>query len=158
DYLGTGIKPILPRQPRLQRGTGYAQLLGHLTLGEPLGVQLALPCQPVSTFEASPALGAIMIATGLILDYRCPSLPPLPNSLPCAKWRAKDGEVAPWLQSLSVSSQVCSRSSSRRDGRRHDRGPYAYLHKRSQWMRYQSYRKQHLPIGSGITEAACKIV
>jgi hypothetical protein len=35
---------------------------------------------------------------------------------------------------------------------------YAYLHKRSQWMRYQSYRKQHLPIGSGITEAACKIV
>jgi len=25
-------------------------------------------------------------------------------------------------------------------------------------MRYQSYRKQHLPIGSGITEAACKIV
>ena len=25
-------------------------------------------------------------------------------------------------------------------------------------MRYQSYRRQHLPIGSGITEAACKIV
>jgi len=28
---------------------------------------------------------------------------------------------------------------------------YAYLHKRSRWMRYQSYRRQHLPIGSGIT-------
>ena len=26
----------------------------------------------------------------------------------------------------------------------------------SRWMRYQSYRRQHLPIGSGITEAACK--
>ena len=25
-------------------------------------------------------------------------------------------------------------------------------------MRYQSYRRQHLPIGSGVTEAACKIV
>jgi len=25
-------------------------------------------------------------------------------------------------------------------------------------MRYQTYRRQHLPIGSGITEAACKIV
>jgi hypothetical protein len=25
-------------------------------------------------------------------------------------------------------------------------------------MRYQSYRRQHLLIGSGITEAACKIV
>ena len=35
---------------------------------------------------------------------------------------------------------------------------YAYLHNRSHWMRYQSYRRQHLPIGSGITEAACKIV
>jgi hypothetical protein len=35
---------------------------------------------------------------------------------------------------------------------------YAYLHKRRQWMRYQSYRRQHLPIGSGITEAACKTV
>jgi hypothetical protein len=35
---------------------------------------------------------------------------------------------------------------------------YAYLHKRSRWMRYQSYRRHHLPIGSGITEAACKIV
>ncbi len=35
---------------------------------------------------------------------------------------------------------------------------YGYLKKRSQWMRYQSYRRVHLPIGSGITEAACKIV
>lgn len=35
---------------------------------------------------------------------------------------------------------------------------YAYLKKRSPWMRYQSYRRQHLPLGSGITEAACKIV
>ena len=34
---------------------------------------------------------------------------------------------------------------------------YAYLHKRSRWMHYQSYRRQHVPIGSGITEAACKI-
>jgi hypothetical protein len=25
-------------------------------------------------------------------------------------------------------------------------------------MRYQSYRRQHLPMGSGITEAACEIV
>jgi hypothetical protein len=31
---------------------------------------------------------------------------------------------------------------------------YAYLHKRRRWMRYQAYWRQHLPIGSGITEAA----
>jgi hypothetical protein len=72
-------------------------------------------------------LVAIMIATVLFLDYRYHRLPPLPKPLPCAKWRAKDGEVAPWLQSLSVSSQVFARSSSRRDGRRRDRGPYVSI-------------------------------
>jgi hypothetical protein len=35
---------------------------------------------------------------------------------------------------------------------------YAYLKKRRHWMCYQAYRREHLPIGSGITEAACKIV
>jgi hypothetical protein len=35
---------------------------------------------------------------------------------------------------------------------------YAYLHKRAHWMRYRHYRSQCLPIGSGITEAACKTV
>jgi hypothetical protein len=35
---------------------------------------------------------------------------------------------------------------------------YAYLKKRSHWMRYKHYSSQRLPIGSGITEAACKTV
>ena len=35
---------------------------------------------------------------------------------------------------------------------------YAYLHKRTHWMRYRHSKSQHLPIGSGITEAACKTV
>ena len=35
---------------------------------------------------------------------------------------------------------------------------YSYIKKRTQWMRYQAYKRQHLPLGSGITEAACKIV
>ena len=35
---------------------------------------------------------------------------------------------------------------------------YGYIRKRTQWMRYQAYKRQHLPLGSGITEAACKIV
>jgi hypothetical protein len=35
---------------------------------------------------------------------------------------------------------------------------YAYLQKRSHWMHYRHYRSQRLPIGSGITEAACKTV
>ena len=33
-----------------------------------------------------------------------------------------------------------------------------YLRKRTKWMRYDQYRRQHLPIGSGVTEAGCKTV
>lgn len=35
---------------------------------------------------------------------------------------------------------------------------YCYIKKRTQWMRYHLYKRQGLPLGSGITEAACKIV
>ena len=35
---------------------------------------------------------------------------------------------------------------------------YAYLKKRTHWMRYRHCKSQGLPIGSGITEAACQIV
>jgi hypothetical protein len=35
---------------------------------------------------------------------------------------------------------------------------YNYVKQRTQWMRYHLYRRQKLPLGSGITEAGCKIV
>ena len=35
---------------------------------------------------------------------------------------------------------------------------YRYLRKHAVWMHYASYRKAGLPIGSGVTEAACKTV
>lgn len=35
---------------------------------------------------------------------------------------------------------------------------YRYLRKHAVWMHYAHYRRQGLPIGSGITEAACKTV
>jgi hypothetical protein len=35
---------------------------------------------------------------------------------------------------------------------------YNYIKQRTQWMRYDLYRRQKLPLGSGITEAGCKIV
>ena len=46
---------------------------GRLTLRDPLGVQRAIPFHQVNAFEVSPALGAIMRATVLYLDYRCHS-------------------------------------------------------------------------------------
>ena len=33
-----------------------------------------------------------------------------------------------------------------------------YLRKRTQWMRYRDYKERHVPLGSGITEAACKTI
>jgi hypothetical protein len=38
------------------------------------------------------------------------------------------------------------------------RTAYAYLRKRMRWLDYVGYRWDHLPIGSGVTEAACKTV
>jgi hypothetical protein len=35
---------------------------------------------------------------------------------------------------------------------------YRYLRRHAPWMRYERYRRQGLPIGSGVTEAACKTV
>ena len=35
---------------------------------------------------------------------------------------------------------------------------YRYIKRRTQWMRYHLYKRQKLPLGSGITEAACKLV
>jgi hypothetical protein len=38
------------------------------------------------------------------------------------------------------------------------RAAYAYLGERMRWLDYVGYRRDHLPIGSGVTEAACKTV
>jgi hypothetical protein len=35
---------------------------------------------------------------------------------------------------------------------------YVFLRKNSRWMQYAAYRRQGLPIGSGVTEASCKTV
>jgi len=35
---------------------------------------------------------------------------------------------------------------------------YGYLRKRGRWMAYARYRREGLPLGSGVTEAACKTV
>ncbi len=38
------------------------------------------------------------------------------------------------------------------------RKAYNYIRKRTKWMQYSEYKKRHIPLGSGITEAACKTV
>src|SRR5512135_1383057 len=42
--------------------------------------------------------------------------------------------------------------------RKQYRKAYDYLRKRIRFLDYCEYRRNHLPIGSGVTEAACKTV
>src|SRR2546430_708540 len=73
DDRRTLIEALLVRPPRLQRAAGHVQHLGRLTLGDPLGVQVTIPCPQVRTFEARPALVTLIMATFLVLDSRCHS-------------------------------------------------------------------------------------
>src|SRR5215510_16035947 len=105
DGLGTGATP--------------AGCCGARQVPWPLGAE-KLPAgvarhtvqrgQPV---RGEPSVGGDHACYVACLGLSLPQLPPLPKSLPCEKWRAKDGEVAIWLQSLSVSSHAFSRSLSR---------------------------------------------
>lgn len=104
DDRGTGVETLLVRVPGLQRATGNRKGLRGLTLGEALGVQIAIRRPEGSALEALPALGAISVASLRILDYRSPS------SLLFPSWAfvgmmAKDGEVAFWFQPCVVSSR-----------------------------------------------------
>ena len=44
------------------------------------------------------------------------------------------------------------------DKRKQYQNAYNYLRKRIRFLDYSEYRRNHLPIGSGVTEAACKTV
>jgi hypothetical protein len=62
-------------------------------------------------------------------------------------------------------SRVLHAAAARRSGhgviahrRRDYKRAYEYLRQRTKFMQYWEHRRRHLPIGSGITEAACKTV
>jgi hypothetical protein len=65
---GTGIETLLPHAPRLQRGAGNVQPLSGWTLGDTLGLQVAIPRKQLSAFETIPALVASLIITLRLLD------------------------------------------------------------------------------------------
>ena len=69
-------------------------------------------------------------------------------------WKTRANGVARVLQSATA---VRYKHGRRGQAKVYDHA-YAYLQKRRRWRRYQSYRRQHWPIGSGITEAAGKMV
>jgi hypothetical protein len=68
--------------------------------------------------------------------------------------KEKDG-VKRVLQSATYHAQACELSAA--SAKLYDEG-YGYLRRYGKWMRYRDYRAVGLPLGSGVTEAACKTV
>ena len=77
-----------------------------------------------------------------------------------AKWRR-------WLRDRhqGVTQVLRSAMGHYNNGRQLRKGPaaeywkaYRYLRKHAAWMKYSKYRRLGMPIGSGVTEAACKTV
>jgi hypothetical protein len=65
---GLFVKTVLRRPPCLQRAAGHIKRLGGLTQGEPLGLQVTIRRTQLSTFDAIPALVALILATWRLLD------------------------------------------------------------------------------------------
>jgi len=100
---GALIKTLLVRPPCLQGAARHVQHLRRLTLGDALGLQIAIPLKKVRAFEAIPALVLIIVASWRILDYRAHrSLLLQPFAFVFVM--AKDDEVAFWFQLFAVSS------------------------------------------------------
>jgi hypothetical protein len=81
--------------------------LGGLVLGHPLGFESAIALTLLCPFEALPALVAIIVASGRIVDdcsHRCLLFPPF--TLACVM--AKDDETAFLCQLLMVSNHCFS--------------------------------------------------
>jgi hypothetical protein len=97
--LPTARAPVLdPTEVKHLRG---------LTLGETLSLEIAILRKQISTFETSPALVAILVASLLSIDYRSHRSLLLP-SFAFIFVMAKDGEVACWFQPFVVSSLYLS--------------------------------------------------
>ena len=109
------------RPPRLQRATGHLKPLGRLTLGEALGVQVAIRRRQVSAFEALPALVTLLVALVLLLDDRSHSDLLVP-SFALVGVMAQDGEVACWFQPEWCRLADRLGRSASPSGRRGDRG------------------------------------
>jgi hypothetical protein len=94
-HFGTAIERVMPGLPRLQGASGHLKLLGGLTLGETLRVQIEIWREPIGPLEAVPEVMAVAWVAVWHIEYSAHSdlpLEPLPNGK--KKMLAKHGEVA----------------------------------------------------------------
>jgi len=59
---------------------------------------------------------------------------------------------------LHSAAAFAGRGTMSKSRRKDYRQAYNYLRSRTRFLQYADYQKQHLPIGSGVTEAACKTI
>ena len=98
----TLVEALVVRPPRLQRAPRHLKPRGRLTLGDALGLQIAIPRKQVSAFEAIPALVLIIVASLRLGDSRAHSSLLL-QPFAFVFVMAKDDEVACWFQLFAVS-------------------------------------------------------
>ena len=99
---GMLIEAFVIRLPCLKRAAGHLKLLGCLTLGDALGLQLEILIKAFSAFSAIPVWVAIVIASWLGLDYGAHSdllCHPLPV---CYAWLKNEREHSVAASSRSV--------------------------------------------------------
>ena len=102
-HCGRRIKVLGVGPPGRQGTAGHGKPLGRVTLGHPVGCEVALAGKLLRPFEALPALMALCIATLRVLDD-CSHSYLLVRSFAWVCVMAKDGEVACWFQASVGSS------------------------------------------------------
>jgi hypothetical protein len=71
------------------------------------------------------------------------------------KWLLKDGGVNRVLHSVAAYRKLVDLKGNKLQELQK---AYRYLRNRMRWMRYAEYRRLGVPLGSGVTEAACKTI
>ena len=90
----------------------------------------------------------------------------VPNREGCNSLTRTDGKMCRWLKTkprgvnrvLHSAAAIRHRRIVVGEKRKRYGEAYNYLRKRIRLLDYCQYRRNHLPIGSGVTEAACKTV
>src|SRR6266850_4068706 len=124
---GALIEVLLVRPPCLQGAARHVKHLRGLTLGEALGLQMAIPLTQFSAFDTVPALMAVNIDTWLILDDGAHSSLLFLNHCHGAKRWLRMARSLSCCNPYRCPTDDCLGPSSRSSGRCRDRGRNFYF-------------------------------